>query len=68
MSQLFLNLAIILEVSTLWFPSQFLLLASVANCAKGMCWLFSASAKANANMRFAISKNIGDIASKNVSQ
>ena len=65
---LFLNLAVGLEFLTLAFPSYFLILASVANMSKGVCMLLASATKANANMRFALQNNIGDIASKSVSQ
>ena len=67
-SFLFLNLAILVEMSIVAFPAHFLVLASMANMAKSMCMLLASATKANANMRFAQNDNMGDIAAKAVSQ
>ena len=45
-----LNLAIYIEILTLKFPNHFLLLASIANVAKNICFLLSAASRASINV------------------
>ena len=68
MGQVALNLAIFIELLTLNFPHHFLLLASVANVAKNICFLLSAASRASINVQFAKRNNIGDISGKSVAQ
>jgi hypothetical protein len=45
-----LNLAIYIEILTLKFPGHFLLLASIANVSKNICFLLSAASRASINV------------------
>lgn len=62
-----LNVAILIEIMTLKFPHLFLLLASIANMGKNVCFLMHAASRAQINMRFAKTNNMADIAGKSVS-
>lgn len=62
-----LNASILIEIMTLKFPHLFLLLASIANMGKNICFLMAAASRAQINMRFAKQNNIADIAGKSVS-
>lgn len=68
MSVLSLNAAIYVEILTLQFPTQFLLLASLGNVGKNISMLLSSASRASINMRFAKQNNMGDISGKAVSQ
>ena len=62
-----LNASILIEILTLKYPSMFLVLASLANMGKNICFLMAAASRAQINMRFAKMNNIADIAGKSVS-
>lgn len=68
MSMAALNLSIYIEIMTLKFPGHFLLLASIANVGKNICWLLASASRGSINMRFAKRNNMGDITGKSVSQ
>ena len=63
-----MNLSIIIEMVTLRFPGAFIYLASLANIGKNVTFLCASATRANINLRFAKQNNIGDIASKAVTQ
>lgn len=63
-----LNVSIYIEIMTLCFPNHFLLLASVANVGKNICYLLASASRGSINMRFAKQNNMGDISGKAVSQ
>lgn len=67
MAMLALNISIYIEILTLKFPNNFLLLASTANIMKNICFLLSAASRASINVQFAKRNNIGDISGKSVS-
>ena len=62
-----LNVAVLIEIMTLKFPHLFLLLASVANVGKNICYLLASASRSQINMRFAKRNNMGDITGKSVS-
>lgn len=66
-AMLTLNIAIIVEILTLRFPTMFLMLASAANMGKNVFFLMAAASRAQINMMFAKQNNIADIAGKSVS-
>jgi len=68
MSMFALNVSIYIEIMTLVFPNHFLLLASVANAGKNICYLLASASRGSINMRFAKQNNMGDISGKAVSQ
>jgi hypothetical protein len=68
MSIMVLNLACWIEITTLLFQNNFLLIASLANMFKNICFLLSASSRSAINIRFAKANNIADIQGKSVSQ
>lgn len=68
MAQVALNISIYIDILTLKYPHHFLLLASIANVGKNVCFLLSSASRASINMRFAKRNNIGDISGKSVSQ
>lgn len=68
MSMLALNLSIYIEILTLKFPTHFLLLASVANIGKNICFLLASASRGKINMQFAKANNMGDISGKATSQ
>ena len=53
MAQVALNISIYIDILTLKFPQHFLLLASIANIAKNVCFLLSSASRASINVRFA---------------
>jgi Vitamin B6 photo-protection and homoeostasis len=67
MAQVALNIAIYIDILTLKYPHHFLLLASIANAGKNICFLLSSASRASINVRFAKINNIGDISGKSVS-
>lgn len=67
MAQVALNISIYIDILTLKFPHHFLLLASIANVGKNICFLLSSASRASINARFAKNNNIGDISGKSVS-
>ena len=67
MSMLALNLSIVIEILTLKFPANFLLLASIANVGKNIFYLLAAASRGSINMRFAKANNMGDISGKSSS-
>lgn len=68
MSMLALNLSIYIEIMTLQYPNHFLLLASIANVGKNICFLLASASRGSINMRFAKRNNMGDISGKTTSQ
>lgn len=68
LAQVALNIAIYIDILTLKYPHHFLLLASIANVGKNVCFLLSSASRASINVRFAKMNNIGDISGKSVSQ
>lgn len=68
MSIVVLNLAFWIEITTLAFPQHFLLIASLANVGKNICFMLSSASRASINLRFAKANNIADIQGKAVSQ
>ena len=68
MSVIAFNLALYIELMTLQFPSQFLILASLANACKNVTFLLGAASRSAINVRFARANNMGDISGKAVSQ
>ena len=68
MSMLALNLAIYIEIMTLKFPTHFLILASIANIGKNICFLLASASRGKINMQFAKANNMGDISGKATSQ
>jgi len=67
MSIVVLNLAFWVEITALAFPAHFLLIASLANVGKNICFMLSSASRASINLRFAKSNNIADIQGKSVS-
>lgn len=67
MAQVALNISIYIEILTLKFPNHFLLLSSVANAGKNICFLLSAASRASINVQLSKRNNIGDISGKSVS-
>lgn len=63
-----LNVAFYIEILTLSFPNHFLLLASLANVGKNICFLLASASRASINMQLSKNNNIGDISGKSVSQ
>lgn len=63
-----INFSIGIEMLTLTFPGSFLVLASIANISKNICFILASATRANINLRFAKDNNIGDLAGKSVSQ
>lgn len=68
MCMLLMNLSIIVEMATLRFPGAFIYLASIANIGKNVTFLCASATRASINLKFAKHNNIGDIASKAVTQ
>lgn len=68
LSMVALNVSIFIEIMTLKFPSHFLILASLANVGKNICYLLASASRGSINMRFAKRNNMGDISGKSVSQ
>jgi hypothetical protein len=64
MSMLALNLAIYIDILTLKFPTHFLILASIANIGKNICFLLASASRGKINMQFAKANNMGDISGK----
>jgi uncharacterized membrane protein YfcA len=63
-----LNISIYIDILTLKHPQHFLLLASIANVGKNICFLLSSASRASINVQLAKRNNIGDISGKSVSQ
>lgn len=53
MSIFALNAALWIEITTLLFPKYFLMLASVANVGKNICFMLSSATRASINQKFA---------------
>jgi len=68
MAQVALNLSIYIDILTLKYPQHFLMLASIGNMGKNICFLLSSASRASINVQFAKRNNIGDISGKSVSQ
>jgi hypothetical protein len=68
MAQVALNISIYIDILTLKYPQYFLMLASIANVGKNVCFLLSSASRASINVQFAKRNNIGDISGKSVSQ
>jgi uncharacterized membrane protein YfcA len=62
------NLSMWIEVTTLMFPQFFLLIASVSNTMKNICFLLASASRARINLNFARNNNMADIQGKSVSQ
>ena len=62
-----LNIAMYIEILTLSFPTHFLLLASLANVGKNICFLLASASRASINLQLSKNNNIGDISGKSVS-
>ena len=62
-----LNMSVLLEIMTLKFPGAFLLIASLANVGKNICYLLASASRSQINMRLAKRNNMGDITGKSVS-
>jgi len=67
MSIAVLNLSFWIEITTLAFPQYFLLIASLANVGKNVCFMLSSASRAGINVRFAKANNIADIQGKSTS-
>lgn len=63
-----LNIAMLLEISTILMPAYFLPVASVANALKGLAWMSGGSSRSAFNVAFAADANIADITAKATSQ
>jgi hypothetical protein len=63
-----LNIAMLLEISTVLMPGYFLPVASVANALKGLAWMSGGSSRSAFNVAFAADANIADITAKATSQ
>lgn len=68
MSILVLNWAFWIEITALLKPQWFLLIASLANVGKNVCFMLSSVSRASINLSFAKANNIADIQGKSVSQ
>ena len=68
MSILVLNWAFWIEITALLKPQWFLLIASLANVGKNICFILSSVSRASINLSFAKANNIADIQGKSVSQ
>jgi len=67
MSVAVLNMSFWIEITTLAFPKYFLIIASLANMGKNICFMLSSASRASINLRFAKNNNIADIQGKTVS-
>lgn len=63
-----LNIAMWLDTLALVYPGHFLLIASLSNVGKNICFLLSSASRASINLSMAKSNNLGDIQGKSVSQ
>lgn len=63
-----LNMSMWIEITTLLFPQCFLLIASLANVGKNICFMLSSASRASINLQFARNNNLADIQGKSVSQ
>lgn len=63
-----LNVATLLEITTILFPTYFLLIASFSNTLKGLAWMAGGSSRSAFNVSFAKDSNIADITAKATSQ
>jgi len=52
MSIFALNFALWIEITTLAFPQHFLIIASLANMGKNICYMLSSASRASINLRF----------------
>lgn len=68
MAQVALNVSIYIDILTLKYPQHFLMLASIGNMGKNICFLLSSASRASINVQFAKRNNIGDLSGKSVSQ
>mmetsp|Transcript_1939 Transcript_1939/g.2798 ORF Transcript_1939/g.2798 Transcript_1939/m.2798 type:complete len:116 (+) Transcript_1939:704-1051(+) len=57
-----------IEVSALVFPKLFLLIGTVSNMLKSICFMLISASRANINMRFSKQNNIADVQGKATSQ
>jgi hypothetical protein len=64
LSILTFNLALWLDTLTLLFPHYFLLIASLSNVGKNVCFMLSSASKASINLNFARKNNLADIQGK----
>lgn len=62
-----LNIALWIEITALAYPGHFLLIASLANVCKNVCFMLSSASRASINYSFAKSNNIADLQGKSVS-
>jgi hypothetical protein len=67
MSIVVLNMAFWIEITALAYPAHFLLIASLANVGKNICFMLSSASRASINLSFAKANNIADIQGKAVS-
>ncbi|KAG1675383.1 hypothetical protein FOA52_012302 [Chlamydomonas sp. UWO 241] len=68
LSNVMLMLATAIEMCTIVVPQHFLIMASVANCIKGLAWMANGSTRSVFNLSFAKDNNIADITAKSTSQ
>ena len=68
MAAAFINFGIYLEISTLAFPGQFLILASISAALKNITYLLFSASRQKDNLKFALRDNMGDLTGKSVSQ
>lgn len=68
LSTCLLDLSYVLEISTIFYPSQFLLFASIANIWKNISFLASSASRAAIHKSFAIHENLADVTVKTGSQ
>ena len=67
-SSLVLNLACALEMAAPWFPSHFLLIASLSTTGKNVSYLSASATKAAINLSFCNAHNLADVTAKNGTQ
>ena len=53
MSIFTLNMALWIEITALAYPHHFLMIASLANVGKNICYMLSSASRASINLRFA---------------
>lgn len=68
LSNVAINVACAVEISCVWRPEHFLLVASAANTLKGVACMAGSSTRAAFNISFAKGENIADITAKSTSQ
>ncbi|KAG9304803.1 hypothetical protein G9A89_016833 [Geosiphon pyriformis] len=67
-ASLSMQLACLVELITPLYPHLFILLASISNIGKNICWLAGAASRAQMTKTFALRDNLGDITGKSRSQ